>query len=282
MVFENRKHALVVTKPRAQIEGAREVALGFVVLNDSVDDVGDGGVVAAPGTLPLAEVEHALADLPRMTFSRDEARCVVEGVEEARALVLPQRVDNEVVVNGVEEWNQEQNVLGLLVKAVLELRLKVSHDLVAQGSLPGGAFVTLDVGYRRSYGKGVALGGVRHALDELRRGGNSVCRQQVGDVGVGEEEVVRRDNEKLALGKEGREPARHGRAGEKDEARARAAGDNGCQSSALRVGNGVVDVVDKDSVVLLGSLCGNCLGDVDCGGVHLKHVHAFEHTVREL
>ena len=31
-----------------------------------------------------------------------------------------------------------------------------------------------------------------------------------------------------------------------------------------------------------GSICGNCLGDVDCGGVHLKHVHAFEHTVREL
>ena len=206
---------------------------------------------------------------------------MVEGVEEPRALVFPQRMGDEVVVDFVEERDQEQDVLGLLVKAALELGFEVGHYLVAQARLPRRVAIVLDVGDGCGHCHWVALRRSGHALNQLERGIDPVCGEHVGNVRVGEEEVVRSDDEQLSVGEEGGEPAGHGCAGEKHEARVRAGCDDGREGGALSVRDGVVDVVDKDRLVSLDLLGGHCLGDVDRLGVDREDIEAMEHAVGE-
>ena len=104
----------------------------------------------------------------------------------------------------------------------------------------------------------------------------------MGDVCVGEEEVLCGNDEQLSVGEEGGEPAGHGCAGKEDKARAGAARDNGCQCGSLLVGDRVVDVVDKNGIVLLGILDGYCPSNVDSGGIDLEHVKTLEHAVCKL
>ena len=81
VLVEDGKHAAVVLEPRAELERARKVSPGFVIANDSVDNIDGSNVIAPTSTLPLAEVEHSLLDLPRVCLTSDEARRVMEGVQ---------------------------------------------------------------------------------------------------------------------------------------------------------------------------------------------------------
>ena len=139
-----------------------------------------------------------------------------------------------------------------------------------------------DVHKRERDRQRVAGRGGDDALDQEGRGRKAVGHQETRYVRIGEEEVVVRDDDQVALGEERREPSGHGRARDENETRVAALRDHGRERCALGGGDGVVDVVHKDGVMPLRRFDGDGNADVGRLGVDLQHIKALEHSMGKL